>query len=355
MERFCVFCGNKPESKNREHVIPQWLIKLTGDPNRNVYLGRKWTSPDFEERRFALNSYAFPACKDCNTECSHLEARAQLAVKSILARSALNAEQWDTVLDWLDKVRTGLWLAGIYLNEDYRGVNPSFHIRQRIGAKDRFLIIYEIIDDGKPGVNWCATDTPLFEYMPSCFSITINNFLFFDVSYDFLFAQRFGFPYPVSCQLETEGRQIMDMIEGTHTVRLPLLDGRFKTGGTQLYQPIIPHGPLFAGLDGQSDMWNHQYVRAKCMDFDKGKGRIFRRDRNRLAEYPAAASREWIPKQRFPREEVFHQTAVMAGQMLETLYSNYASLDELDAEEAARIGEERDYAVQVHRALFGRL
>jgi hypothetical protein len=44
MDKFCVFCGKKPQSKNREHIIPQWLIALTGDPNRDVYLVRKWAS-----------------------------------------------------------------------------------------------------------------------------------------------------------------------------------------------------------------------------------------------------------------------------------------------------------------------
>jgi hypothetical protein len=28
------FCGKNSESKTKEHIIPQWLIKYTGDPNR---------------------------------------------------------------------------------------------------------------------------------------------------------------------------------------------------------------------------------------------------------------------------------------------------------------------------------
>ena len=26
MAKYCVFCGNKPQDKNKEHIIPRWLI-----------------------------------------------------------------------------------------------------------------------------------------------------------------------------------------------------------------------------------------------------------------------------------------------------------------------------------------
>jgi len=37
--KYCVFCGKPPSDKNKEHVLPHWLIKMTGDPNRVVNLG----------------------------------------------------------------------------------------------------------------------------------------------------------------------------------------------------------------------------------------------------------------------------------------------------------------------------
>ena len=39
LEKRCIFCGKKPSEKNREHIIPRWLIALTGDPKREWYLG----------------------------------------------------------------------------------------------------------------------------------------------------------------------------------------------------------------------------------------------------------------------------------------------------------------------------
>ncbi len=55
MEKFCVFCGSKPESKNKEHILPQWLIKMRDDPNREIYLGRKWNSPSLEKWKFSFS------------------------------------------------------------------------------------------------------------------------------------------------------------------------------------------------------------------------------------------------------------------------------------------------------------
>ena len=39
MNKICVFCGLQPHSKNKEHIIPQWLIKMTGEPNRQANFG----------------------------------------------------------------------------------------------------------------------------------------------------------------------------------------------------------------------------------------------------------------------------------------------------------------------------
>jgi len=67
-EKFCVFCGQKPENKNKEHVLPKWLIKLTGKPNRQINVGLNFS--DFEkdteikERQYSINSFTLPACEN---------------------------------------------------------------------------------------------------------------------------------------------------------------------------------------------------------------------------------------------------------------------------------------------------
>ena len=346
MEKFCIFCGQKPESKNREHVIPQWLIKLTGDPNREVYLGRKWTSPTLEKRQFSFSSFTFPSCKSCNEKSSDLERRAQIIVGKILSKSSLSAFEWDVFLDWLDKVRTGLWLGMIYLNKNYRGLLPMFHIDRRIGSKDRFVIIYEIIDDGLEGVGWSVTDTPLFEHMPSCCTITINNFLF---------SKRFGFPYPKLRYYRSEGGYWIEMNAGTENQEFPFIKKKFKLGGTQLFQPVISYGHFFEENGKNADLYdlyNTQYVRKNCLNFEKGKGKIFRRDRQKMVEYPQKPVLDWIPKQRFSRGEVSHQLGVIAGNFLEELFLDCPSYERLKPEEHKRHIDEREGVLRLHKTIM---
>lgn len=55
--RSCVFCGMQPDSKTREHVLPRWLIEITGEPNRRAYLGRDWTDGTLKERRYSWSAF----------------------------------------------------------------------------------------------------------------------------------------------------------------------------------------------------------------------------------------------------------------------------------------------------------
>jgi hypothetical protein len=134
MPKVCVFCGSLPKGKNKEHVLPRWLIGLTGDPGRKVYLGREWTSPELKERIYSLSSFTFPACEACNTEYSELETRAKSIMQSLLALLPVSAGDFDVLLDWFDKVRTGLWVGLLYLNRNYRGLTPQFYIKSRIAT-----------------------------------------------------------------------------------------------------------------------------------------------------------------------------------------------------------------------------
>jgi hypothetical protein len=76
--KICIFCGNPPQGKNKEHVIPQWLIRLTGKPSRMVYLGRDWSSPELAKREYSLTSppasraiLSFPTLKALPKESSN--------------------------------------------------------------------------------------------------------------------------------------------------------------------------------------------------------------------------------------------------------------------------------------------
>ncbi|MBE6918008.1 MAG: hypothetical protein E7470_08950 [Ruminococcaceae bacterium] len=39
MAKKCIFCGEPISEKSREHVIPQWLIEMTGEKKRIAAIG----------------------------------------------------------------------------------------------------------------------------------------------------------------------------------------------------------------------------------------------------------------------------------------------------------------------------
>ena len=84
MRKVCIFCGRAPKDKNKEHVLPQWLLKITGKPTRSVYLGRDWSSSELTERFYSFQGFTFPACKSCNSAYSSLEHKAEVIVRRML-------------------------------------------------------------------------------------------------------------------------------------------------------------------------------------------------------------------------------------------------------------------------------
>ena len=141
MTKFCVFCGVYPQSKNKEHVLPRWLIEMTGDPKRQAAFGVDFNSETFAIRKFSYDSFTFPACSNCNERFSGLEASVKNICLRLLRWQPLSANDLILFLDWLDKVRVGLWLGYFYLDKNLMGIDPQFHIESRIGRLDRMVAI----------------------------------------------------------------------------------------------------------------------------------------------------------------------------------------------------------------------
>lgn len=208
--QICVFCGKKPENKTREHIVPSWLHEITGDPSRVATIGF-----DFENNRpirFSWSNFAVPACDACNNKSSDLETRAKPHIEALQRREALSAKAYTELLDWLDKVRVGVWLA-LHLIEKYPSeVFPNFYISSRIGEKDRMVAVY-VFDSDNKGINLFGCDSLVFKEMPSCFGLRINNILLLSVSSDFFCSRGCGFPYP---------RSLMQLMGGPNSGKLEL-------------------------------------------------------------------------------------------------------------------------------------
>lgn len=244
----CVFCGQKPIAKNREHVLPLWLIEMTGDKNRKGRFGLRFENagagPKLNE--FAFSHFRFPACKSCNTEFGVVESQVKNVFERLLEFKALSSSDCELLLDWFDKIRIGLWLGLLMTSNNPLGVNPKFPINGRIGTADRMLLISAVRDESKilKGLMNVGVGTNLFHMQPSAFGLLVNNFFFLNISTQFLISNRLGFPYPREVELLPNNEPFLYHVSsGTGKTRLPLLQLRlpFEHGSLcqAIYEPTL--------------------------------------------------------------------------------------------------------------------
>ena len=149
----CVFCGMAvgKSARSREHVIPMWLLRATGDPHRKIKIDSDpVTGADIVR---PASTFHFPACDKCNESYGRkLETQAKKAMEALFDGKSLAVSQCYWLLDWLDKVRVGLWLGYNMLHKEEFA--PKFRIDQRIGIKDRIAIISVDPNDSTKGMQF---------------------------------------------------------------------------------------------------------------------------------------------------------------------------------------------------------
>jgi len=251
-ERFCIFCGAPPDEKTKEHVLPQWLIELTGHPKRVVNFGFDLLRGKYP--RFDWASFVFPACDTCNGRYSKLEGRMKIIVEHLLTATPVTGYDYIDLLDWLDKVRIGLWLGYFYLHRNPVGISPNFHISTRVGQKDRMVAIYTIETD-KNGLNVHGAETLGFQVVPCCFSLNIKNLHILSLSWDFMCSARSGFPFPRRMRINLDRNRVLECsdIVALHKVKHPLLRSPIIKPAVQIFQPILQKAQIPGW--GEQDPW----------------------------------------------------------------------------------------------------
>lgn len=292
MEKFCVFCGKEPQSKTKEHIIPRWLLELTGDPNREAFLGFDLVHTKPRMRRYAFDCFTFPACEKCNNEFSDLESNAQKVIVSILEQGKINDLDINFLLDWLDKIRVGLWLGFLTLNKNSPNITPKFHIKTRICTNDRILYIYKL-DTQRIGINFIGPESPSFLHIPSSFALLINNYCFFNVSHFNLCDRRLGFPYAKEAFYQDLKLAIKaDLVKGFERVFFPVVRRYSLSNASKFYQPIFFHHP---SNDDLQYLYDTEYIRSNSIDWEKGVGKVFHELNGRACVYPREKTQKWIP------------------------------------------------------------
>lgn len=295
--RTCVFCGGKPQRKTNEHVVPRWLIELTGNPKREISIGPlvgRPTDNDTGILRLPFDRLCFPACQTCNERFGQLEARVKPIVTSLLKGQPISAQGFDTLLDWLDKVRVGLWLGyHQYLDRNYWGVNPHFHIMRRVGAADRVLLIYKAAEQS-PGLRFVGVNTPAFAHVPSCFTLVVNNLFLLDVSSIFLVAEQVGLPYPESLELMEDEHIQTTLVPGKETISYPLFTFVYDDRCTAIAQGVFSDQLIRSDSQHFARLYDCPYVQSITLRPYKARPVVARE--KTAAFYPLEPSLQWRPQ-----------------------------------------------------------
>jgi hypothetical protein len=269
--KFCVFCGEKPKNKNKEHIIPKWLIKMTGDPNRDILVG---LNQDGTIKKFSINQFTLPACETCNTDFAKLEAETKPIMERILIGEKINSSEMSLILDWFDKVRIGLWLMYFVHDKNKANVLPKFHIKKRIGQYDRMLHIARSNSDEKR-INFLGVQNFSFQMTPSAFGLIINNCSFINTSFEGLTSRRMGFPFFKKKYFVYKNDQFIFRVdlnqEGLQRVLTPIITTKFLLKGHTYYQAIYNDGLIEAEENLLSIYKSNEYVQENSLEFGKSK------------------------------------------------------------------------------------
>jgi hypothetical protein len=272
--KFCVFCGERPEGKNKEHVLPRWLLELTGDPTRPANFGLDLSQgvENSKLRQYAFSQFQFPACGVCNNIYSDLEGKAKGAVLKLLGSEGLTPHEISTLLDWFDKIRIGLWLGYHQLDKNFEQIRLRFYIGDRIGRKDRILVL-AFRSDKRELLSFIGPNFLAFRFAPVALGLIINGLCFVNISCDYLLARRLGFPYPRN-PLISIGSQKMDYCElgaGLDRVLRPIYAGPLQLPGAMYCQPMFPSEMTWPARR----LYENDYVRAHTLHWASGIGGIY--------------------------------------------------------------------------------
>jgi hypothetical protein len=290
--RPCVFCGQRPVDKTVEHVLPYWLIELTGDPKRRARFGMDWSKTPPEHREFSFDQFTVPACRICNESFSALEGSTKAVIKKLLTDDALGIEDFSCLLQWLDKVRIGLWLANYMLDKNILGINPNHYIAERVGGTDRALILFK--HDGRvPRLSFLGTDRPSFRLAPIAVGLVINNYLVISIAHLGLCARRLGFPHLTPLRIREDGRVESAIHAGLERIIHPIIPHFPHPYATGIYQPILKN------VDSDelpTELFGTAHCRSNSLDAEHGIGSIFLQSNGRARRYSEQPSKDWVPR-----------------------------------------------------------
>jgi hypothetical protein len=302
-EKFCVFCGKYPDNKNKEHVLPRWLIEMTGDPKRIASFGIDFARKPFAPRQFSFDALTFPACTECNSNFGHLEAAAEPVVRGLLKHQALHVHDLIILLDWLDKVRVGLWLGYFYLDKNPLGINPRFYIQSRLGRLDRMVAIIKIAQPSV-GLTFIGPQFREYQLSPTCFGLRINELCLLNASGISLCSRRLGFPFVEAVRFRDDLGLEVSFHRGSERIMYPVERRPLLPKSVALYQPVFR---VLLESDSAKEYVETEYVSTHTVDFRKGYGKLFVQKEGAVRLYPDGNSSDWEPSESWATWEMIER------------------------------------------------
>ena len=273
-EKFCIFCGKEPKEKNQEHVIPQWLIRMTGREKKEMLN----IHPD-ESRHISFMHFTFPACTECNSKFAKMEAAVKPVIERVLSGQSISGADASLLMDWFDKVRIGLWLANMYYDSDLKhDVKPHYHIDFGVAKKDRMLSIQKlnIKEDEKEGIFCGGTKTHLFNYCPIAFTMAINDYYFFNASTHNLVSPRVGFPNITGAKSVDNEKGLLefDVTDNRDNRRKKVVNPIIQTFTPNL-EAVTFYQPIYRDFIAEPNFPIDEYMTQHSYDTAKGLGGVF--------------------------------------------------------------------------------
>lgn len=234
---------------------------------------------------------AFPACQACNQQYSKLERNAKSLIQDVLAEKPLTSLDIELMLTWLDKIRVGSWLISYLIQKNPFWIRPLFYINWRVDACDRMVLLYRTDFTGSR-LTIEGSPLPVFQLQPSCFCLIINNFVFLNVSSDFLVSERLGLPYASYMSYTDSAAISVSVVSGRERIRTPLVRLRYDERCSQIFQPMFTRMDIRKGFP----YYETEYVKSLSRNHSSGIGKVFIMDRALVEEYPSEKSTKWLPK-----------------------------------------------------------
>lgn len=189
MMRRCIFCGQSlaGRKKNFEHILPTWLAEHSDLAKRQTTISTPQKNVTVDMSKIGMK-----VCTSCNDEHANLESLAKIAFLKLESCEPLSHYEVINFLDWLDKFRIGIWLWYLQLSKGSHNIDPRFHVRDRIGQKDRIALVKSFKGDNRlKGFEFFGFSDS-FMSIPSCLGFLANGLAIISASCDFMLFQQFA-------------------------------------------------------------------------------------------------------------------------------------------------------------------